>query len=122
MTSIKMSESTEKTSEEPKEELGGCFVCSQCGMEETYHYKGFRPPFARNFTFLEEGYIMKDPFSPPGRGKCLLLGSDCVKCGQSVCCASSCSIFYSQRFCANCLRKFSAYFPQEVINKLQANK
>lgn len=112
----------ETTSKEAKgettEDPGGIVSCSYCNFEEQYHYKGKKPPFARSFVFLEEGYIIKDPFSPPDKRQCLLIAGDCSMCGKAVCCSSDCSLFYVKRYCVLCARKNSAYFPPQVINKI----
>ncbi|KAJ1528719.1 hypothetical protein ONE63_007112 [Megalurothrips usitatus] len=107
------------TNEKPEEDPGGVVSCSYCNFEERYHYKGQKPPFAKAFVFAEEGYVMRDPFSPPGKGQCLLIAGDCSLCNKAVCCSSECSLFYTKRFCISCVRKNIGYFPQQVINKIK---
>ncbi|VVC94830.1 unnamed protein product [Leptidea sinapis] len=43
------------------------FICTSCNLTEKAHYKGTNPPFSRNISLKYPSYIMKDPFSPPGK-------------------------------------------------------
>lgn len=113
------SSSHQTKSGETEEDPGGVVSCSKCNFEERYHYKGKKPPFAKSFVFLEDAYIMKDPFSPPGKGQCLMIAGDCSMCNKSVCCSSECSIFYVKRFCMSCVRKNLGYFPPLITNKIK---
>lgn len=105
----------------PKEEVVQLvydFKCSSCAMEEKAHYKGKNPPFSRNLSLKYPSYIMKDPFSPPGKGEILVLGSDCTVCGISVCINKECSFFYLKMYCIPCALKLNETFPIEVKSKL----
>lgn len=94
----------------------GTWKCYCCDLEEHYNYKGNKPPFAKHLSFLEDCYIMKDPFSPPGKGEILLLGGDCSVCEKSVC--MECSFYYTKRFCKDCALKNIKNFPPKFKNKI----
>ncbi|KAK7016801.1 Cysteine-rich, DPF motif domain containing 1 [Halocaridina rubra] len=106
--------SQSKTSEEEK-----CFRCEVCGLQETYHYYGKKPPFNKNVTFLEDCYLLQDPFQSWGSESFLLLGSSCTVCKRVVCQSTACSIFYTKRFCIDCAKSQSDEFPPEVRNRLK---
>ena len=101
-------------------EEGGTFSCYLCHLTENYDYYGRKPRFLRSVVFLEDCYVMKDPFSGPSRtgDKFLVLGSDCVACGESVCQAAKCSVFYTKRFCLTCARANNLHFPPQLVAKL----
>lgn len=102
-------------------EKGGTFLCETCGLRETYHYYGRRPPYHRGVTFQEDCYLMRDPFQNQPTGSFLLLGSSCTACKRVVCQAASCSIFYTTRFCVACAKANLKEFPMEMqqrINKV----
>jgi hypothetical protein len=101
-----------------RREEGGTFYCHQCGLQETYSYKGQKPPFCKGVKLFEDGYVAKDPFSPPNEHSFLLLGSDCSLCGQQTCQDSSCSIFYEHRFCNTCAIKEINKFPVQIHSKI----
>lgn len=88
------------TSQQTAANICGTFTCSFCHLKERYDYKGAKPSFARQLVYLEDCYIMKDPFSLPNKGEVLVLGADCSICKRIVC--LGCSIFYTQRFCLKC--------------------
>ncbi|XP_011306550.1 cysteine-rich DPF motif domain-containing protein 1, partial [Fopius arisanus] len=96
---------------------GGKFKCFRCSLEERFDYKGTKPPFSRAIVYLEECYIMKDPFTPPNKGQVLVLGGDCSICGQSVC--LSCSIFYAKRFCKECANN-NDNLPKQLQSKIKS--
>lgn len=101
-----------------KNEKGGTFLCEVCGLTESYNYYGCKPPFHKDITFLENCYMMKDPFQSAGTKSFLLLGSECVACKRVVCQASSCSIFYTKRFCLDCARSSIEEFPPEMQKRI----
>lgn len=103
--------------QEPKRDPGGTFICSSCKLMEKFNYKGTKPPFARNILYLEECYVMKDPFSLPGRGEVLVLGGDCSLCQKAIC--SACSIFYTKRFCKDCANDNLKNFPPQLQTKIK---
>lgn len=94
------------------------FKCTSCEIDEQAHYKGSNPPFSRNIVLKYPSYVMKDPFSPPGKGEILVLGSDCVVCGLPVCINKECSLFYIKMYCLNCANKSIEIFPVEIKSKL----
>lgn len=102
---------------ETKRDLGGTFRCEFCSLVEHYHYKGLKPPFARDILYNDNCYIMKDPFSLPNRGEVLILGGDCSICNKSVC--LDCSIFYIKRFCQECVAKNIDNLPSQLKNKMK---
>nr|CAD7433507.1 unnamed protein product [Timema monikensis] len=105
--------------EPPAHIEGGEFVCSTCGLTEHYTYKGKQPPFCKKISFIDDSYIMKDPFSPPNKNQFLLLGSDCHLCNKQVCQSQNCSLFYSKRFCQTCAADNIGYFPVQIQQKLK---
>lgn len=96
------------------------FICSSCSMVEKVHYKGSTPPFSRNIVLKYPSYVMKDPFSPPGKGEILILGSDCASCEKPVCISKECSIFYLKTYCLDCALRDVDSFPIEIRLKLLA--
>lgn len=105
----------------PKEECKQVkynFKCTECGMNEEVHYKGVSPPFSRKIQLKYPSYVMKDPFSPPGKGEILILGADCAICDKAVCVSKECSIFYLKTYCLKCVQNSMDKFPKEVINKV----
>ncbi|XP_013399603.1 cysteine-rich DPF motif domain-containing protein 1-like [Lingula anatina] len=95
------------------------FLCSKCGFCINYDYFGNKPPGADTLLLLEEAYIMNDPFAENRRGKFIILGSHCSVCSKSVCIAQGCSIFYTKRFCIDCVIKNLSEFPTEVQEEAQ---
>lgn len=62
------------------------FVCSICSVAYPYDYHGRRPPFAPAFTFLEDVYVLRDPFVEQKTAP-LPLGGQCAVCHKAVCAA-----------------------------------
>ena len=96
------------------------FCCFKCGLQETCHYFGRNPPFVSNqIEFVEDSFVMRDPFSPreTGRAHFLLVGGNCGKCGRTVC--VECSTFYAKRFCNDCCKQYLSEFPPEIGTKIQ---
>lgn len=108
---------TEVKIEEPPPKVD--FLCCICHMKELVDYKGKKPPFSRHLKLEEESYVMKDPFSPPGKGQVIVMGSDCSICGRTVCIAKECSVFYTKTFCKDCFHDNHEYFPKQIVNKLK---
>ncbi|KAI5643122.1 cysteine-rich domain-containing protein [Phthorimaea operculella] len=98
------------------------FNCLSCNMNEKAHYKGTNPPFSRNVVLKYRSYIMKDPFSPPGKGEILVLGSDCQLCEKQVCLSKTCSVFYGKTYCLDCVHKSLDKFPVEIRSKLNSTE
>ncbi|XP_061721534.1 cysteine-rich DPF motif domain-containing protein 1 [Cydia pomonella] len=94
------------------------FACSSCNLAETADYKGTSPPFSRNIDLKYPSYVMKDPFSPPGKGEILVLGADCVKCNKPVCIGKDCSLFYLKMYCLDCAQNSAEEFPVEIKSKI----
>jgi Cysteine-rich domain len=101
------------------------FLCNECGMSERVHYYGKNPPFVKNIEFLEDTYIMKDPFAPPPtrNGKrsyteyFLSVGAHCFFCKNSFC--KDCSIYFNHTFCFRCAHDRVSQFPLEVQSKIR---
>ena len=84
------------------------FECRVCRARHRFDYFGRRPPWCATVTFLEEAYVMRDPFVAPPRDRKsarspLCLGAPCRLCGRAVCSLPSCSLFYAVRMCRTCL-------------------
>ncbi|KZC06256.1 UPF0595 protein C22orf40 like protein [Dufourea novaeangliae] len=105
------------TGHEPKESTSGVFTCSYCSLQERFDFKGVKPPFARQITYLEECYVMKDPFSIPNKGEVLVLGADCSVCNKPVC--LGCSIYFGKRFCSKCASNNIHYLPSQLHTKVK---
>lgn len=115
--------------EQPKEEEEDekiQFLCHECKLSELVDYFGKRPTFVKNIEFLEDTFVMKDPFSaPPSRlgnrsftEYFISIGSNCVMCSFSIC--KDCSIFYDATFCFKCAYKQVMSFPLEIQQKIRA--
>ncbi|XP_021372041.1 cysteine-rich DPF motif domain-containing protein 1-like isoform X1 [Mizuhopecten yessoensis] len=98
------------------EEKVKTFICKQCDFSSNFQYFGSKPPFLKSILLLEEAYIKKDPFS----SDCgiITLGSHCHHCKLSVCCSTSCSIFYTKRFCLDCVEKNINELPMEIRQEI----
>ncbi|KAF2369218.1 Cysteine-rich domain DPF-motif [Trinorchestia longiramus] len=111
-------EQTETTKPDPD---GGIFLCCRCSMTERYSYYGRSPRFLRDIVFLEDCYVMQNPFSAAGGGadRFVVLGSHCTACGECVCQGTQCSVFYAKRFCMDCARANSNEMPPEMRAKIK---
>lgn len=122
--SSKHSEKSKKQEEQKTEEKIN-FICKGCNLSESVHFFGKKPSFVKNIEFLEDTYVMKDPFSqPPTRnGKrsfteyYIAIGSNCAICNSSFC--KDCSIYYSKTFCFSCAYHEVHQFPLEVQGKIR---
>jgi len=96
------------------------FECADCGLNETYDYFGKTPPFCRSIKFLEDSYIVRDPFTAQqgNNANFLLLGSNCSACSKMTC--QECSLFFTKRFCAQCSKTCSSHLPEELRSKKKA--
>ena len=109
------------------------FTCVCCGEKHRYEYHGRRPPWATNVVFFEDVFLRRDPFLPPppppprsrGGGVAappplshspLCLGGKCTLCGETVCAAPQCGVYYAHRFCGRCLdgEGVLGAFPREI--------
>ncbi|XP_034663650.1 cysteine-rich DPF motif domain-containing protein 1 [Drosophila subobscura] len=104
--------------EKPKEELDPKerderiakidFRCSACDMHELVHYFGREPPFALGIKYLENTFVMRDPFQPPPpRWQMkpeyyIAIGSHCSSCSKVVCKDAACSYYYTKTVCLPC--------------------
>lgn len=92
------------------------FECADCGLNEEYNYFGKSPPFCRGIKFIEESYVVRDPFSAyssANNANFLLLGSNCTVCCRMTC--QECSVFFSKRFCARCYKVCANQLPEELL-------
>lgn len=94
------------------------FKCTSCNMDEKAHYKGTTPPFSRNIVLKYPSYVMKDPFSPPGKGEIMVFGADCAICNKPVCISKECSLFYLKTYCLSCVYDSIDKFPTEIKSKI----
>uniref|UniRef100_A0A1A7YWN9 Cysteine-rich DPF motif domain-containing protein 1 n=1 Tax=Iconisemion striatum TaxID=60296 RepID=A0A1A7YWN9_9TELE len=97
------------------------FTCQLCGLSSPFTYYGQKPPNTRAIVLLEECFVTKDPFSPE-KEKFLVLGSTCSICSLCVCVGSDCSLFYTKRFCMQCVNKRLDQFPQQIQAELMKKK
>lgn len=106
------------TIQESKQTTGGIFTCCHCSLQERFDFKGIKPPFARQLTYMEECYIMKDPFSLPNKGEVLVLGADCNFCKKPAC--LGCSIYFGKRFCLKCASDNICNLPSQLQPKIKS--
>ncbi|PWA27024.1 cysteine-rich DPF motif domain-containing protein 1 [Gambusia affinis] len=97
------------------------FSCQLCGLSTSYTYYGQKPPNTRAIVLLEECFVTKDPFSPD-KEKFLVLGSACSLCNMCVCVGPDCSLFYTKRFCMQCVNKHLDQFPHQIRAELAKKK
>ena len=115
--------STSKCEQEQPEKIK--FLCKECGMSELVDYYGKKPSFTKNIEFIEDSFIMKDPFSaPPTRHSkrsyteyFLVIGSNCRICEATFC--KDCSIFFEKTFCYRCAYNHVTEFPLEIQSKIR---
>lgn len=93
------------------------FQCTNCSFKENYHYYGKQPPFSNKIKLKEDSYVMKDPFSLPNKCRIFILGSNCSVCSKVTCSSLKCSIFFTKRFCHQCIRNNIYDFPTEIQTK-----
>uniref|UniRef100_A0A8D2QU83 Cysteine-rich DPF motif domain-containing protein 1 n=1 Tax=Zosterops lateralis melanops TaxID=1220523 RepID=A0A8D2QU83_ZOSLA len=79
-------------------------------------------------VFVEEAYVMKDPFTPD-KDKFLIAESDCSLCSRAVCVGTNfkykCSLlrlFYSKSFCLPCVKENLKTFPLEIQEDMDKRK
>ncbi|XP_029485845.1 cysteine-rich DPF motif domain-containing protein 1 [Oncorhynchus nerka] len=97
------------------------FTCHLCNLSTPFTYYGQKPPNTRAIVLLEECFVTKDPFSPDGE-RFLILGSNCSLCHITVCVGTGCSLFYSKRFCMQCVNKHLDQFPPHIQAELAKKK
>nr|XP_046234662.1 cysteine-rich DPF motif domain-containing protein 1 [Scatophagus argus] len=108
----------EHTISEPPQKI---FTCLLCDLSSPFTYFGQKPPNTRAIVLLEECFVTKDPFSPD-KEKFLVLGSNCSLCNMRVCVGSDCSLFYTKRFCMQCVNKHLDQFPHQIQAELAKKK
>jgi hypothetical protein len=95
------------------------FRCKGCALEVKARF-GRSLPQIPNVVFIEDCYLIMDPFSPDKQPLCV--GSHCVQCQAQVCTSPSCSIFYAHRFCRTCLEPMLHEFPLEIKQAFDAKQ
>ncbi|XP_033647650.1 cysteine-rich DPF motif domain-containing protein 1-like [Asterias rubens] len=94
------------------------FQCDVCDFKSPYDYYGSKPPFVHAAVSLkEEVYILKDPFVAEKRH--ITVGSHCSICRKAVCAGQDCSLFYTKRFCLQCVKENITEFPNEIKKELE---
>lgn len=91
------------------------FVCSLCDLHAPYRYYGSKPKGSRKVVFIEEVYVMDNPFSQDK--ELLVLGGHCSICNCCVCVDETCSLFHGKRFCTSCIQRDDGSIPHELRNK-----
>lgn len=108
------------SSTEAKEvDEGGTFTCYKCQLTERYSYYGRTPGFLKKMVFLENCYVIPNPFVARGSEDFIVLGSNCCACDQSVCQGAQCSVFYTKRFCRDCAKANIGELPAQVALKIR---
>lgn len=102
--------------QDSKEKSREMFTCSFCLLQEYFDFKGTNPPFARHIIYLEDCYVMKDPFDLSAKDV-LVIGGDCSICKKAVC--LRCSVFFGKRFCQTCATNNSDKLPSQILCKLK---
>ncbi|EDW24188.1 GL23522 [Drosophila persimilis] len=101
------------------------FRCSACDMHELVHYFGRQPPFALGIKYLEDTYVMRDPFQPPPprwQSKpeyYIAMGSKCSSCSKVVCKDGACSFYYTRTVCLPCGKAELKDWPVEAQARLR---
>ncbi|XP_001358984.2 cysteine-rich DPF motif domain-containing protein 1 [Drosophila pseudoobscura] len=101
------------------------FHCSACDMHELVHYFGRQPPFALGIKYLEDTYVMRDPFQPPPprwQSKpeyYIAMGSKCSSCSKVVCKDAACSFYYTRTVCLPCGKAELKEWPVEAQARLR---
>lgn len=101
----------------PQQREKKTFECSACHMSEKYDYFGKNPPFCKSIVFVDESYVMRDPFTSSSENNMnfLLLGSNCAICNSPVC--QECSLFYTRRICSKCSQEKKMCFRKNYIKR-----
>ncbi|EIE21941.1 hypothetical protein COCSUDRAFT_33587 [Coccomyxa subellipsoidea C-169] len=92
------------------------FSCCLCGLTAPFESFGrslgdhSRSSNKSKIILLEDSYLRQDPFA--SRSRPLFLGAHCSLCQKMVC--SSCSLFYTRRFCKPCALLHRKAFPPEL--------
>ncbi|XP_078474643.1 cysteine-rich DPF motif domain-containing protein 1 isoform X2 [Lampetra planeri] len=94
------------------------FVCTVCKLHAPYNYYGRKPFYAKALELKEDSYTCQDPFETE-RGQLLVLGSNCSLCQRVVCTSQDCSLFYTRRFCLECIKQHISEFPAEIQFELK---
>ncbi|XP_028305110.1 cysteine-rich DPF motif domain-containing protein 1 isoform X1 [Gouania willdenowi] len=108
----------DQTTNDPPDQM---FTCQLCGLSSPFTYYGQKPPKTRAIVLLEDCYVTKDPFSPD-KEKFLVLGSTCSLCSTCVCVSPECSLYYTKRFCMQCVNKHLEQFPLQIQTELAKKK
>ena len=77
--------STHTSAHPPTHPPAQVFACSNCTNRYPYDYFGRRPPLAPSFTYLEDVFVMRDPFVDQAANAPLVLGGVCGACDKRVC-------------------------------------
>uniref|UniRef100_A0A7S3D3U6 Cysteine-rich DPF motif domain-containing protein 1 n=1 Tax=Palpitomonas bilix TaxID=652834 RepID=A0A7S3D3U6_9EUKA len=103
---------------------GQKFTCSICMQDYPFEYFGKKPPFQNDVVYVEDVYVLRDPFhSLHSKGeRVVCMGGRCSLCLSPVCASSSCSLFYTKRFCSTCARKEVEEFPKELEKEIMRMK
>ena len=101
--------------EEGNTDIESCkyFECHQCKSKYKYdNYNKYKDKKA-NLYMMEDVYYIKDPFEPVHNIP-LILGGTCSVCSNVVCVNPKCSLFYTRRFCTECVQNEATNFPEEL--------
>jgi len=89
------------------------FTCSVCGNEVQADYYGTKPPYSPRLVFLENTFVLKDPFvTTNNTTRAVRLGAICFGCNRPVCC--NCSVYYTKTFCGKCVQENLSAFPEQI--------
>uniref|UniRef100_A0A7M6DNU1 Cysteine-rich DPF motif domain-containing protein 1 n=1 Tax=Clytia hemisphaerica TaxID=252671 RepID=A0A7M6DNU1_9CNID len=100
--------------EKQSESISKEFQCSICG--EKFKYKKFAN-YKNNkshYLLLEETFYMDDPFEATSK-RPFILGGKCSFCTRTVCINQKCSLYYTKRFCTECVKEKDECFPKEIL-------
>jgi hypothetical protein len=115
-------QSNTKEEVKPATRVRETFVCSLCNLTEKYDYFGRKPPFCKAVVFVDDSYVMRDPFSSSrdNNANFLLLGSNCAVCSKPVC--QECSLFFTRRICSICSKEKINLLPEELRKRINKPK
>ncbi|KAK6176806.1 hypothetical protein SNE40_015038 [Patella caerulea] len=100
-----------------EEESSKQFSCDICKFKANYEYYGSKPSFVKSLVLLEEAYLMRDPFTSDAG--LIILGAHCSTCKKCVCLTGECSLFYTKRFCMECVYSNINEFPLEIQEEIR---
>ena len=97
----------------------------QTSISTTPNLKIKKQP-SMTIDLIEKVYLLRDPFvaikdkdkDDPTKLSSVIIGSTCSVCSRPICVHSDCSLFYTRRFCLQCVAKYRNEFPREILDEV----